>query len=222
MKEEYQIGSAKILLDAPKEQTNRVILFLPGISGGAHSARFQPLVDEALAAGFAIARVDIWEGEADVLKTSPQEIFSRLDAIVVSLEERGYIHISGVGKSFGGGMLLACTDNRILCKVLWAPAIGYAEPANIEDKRAASFAAIGDLLELTVDSRYLARYVHPVCFVHGTADNAIPFANSEKLQRAITNSVLISIEGADHSYKNKEHEAQVIEQTISFITKIVR
>ena len=226
MRETYEIpqSTAKVLIDAPKEATKAVVLALPGISGGVFSDRYQPLVDAVVASGFAIARLNIWDNEEQVLGMTIDQIQQDIDRAVAFLQGLGYTHIAAVGKSFGGGMVLANTKAAIVAKVLWAPAIGVVDTGGtLGELRTQKLQELrGSLLDITLDRAYLAACHGAVCLIHGTADNSIPFANSQKLQATILDSVLVPIDGADHSYRDKAHEAQVIEHTVAFIHSNVR
>lgn len=219
MRAVYEVGRAKVLLDIPETLSRKVVLFLPGISGGAHSDRFQPLVDASLRKNFAVARIALWEGENDVVKTSPKEIFNELTEVIQFLKEKGYEHFAGVGKSFGGGMMLGYINNTIETKVLWAPYITYVkEHSNL---LSISFAELDHLSEMSVDLEHLAQFNGPTLFIHGTKDSVIPHENSEILKNASKQAVVELIDGADHSFKNPEHEKELIERTISFISMVL-
>lgn len=221
MREEYTVGSAKVLLETPGEQTDKVIVFLPGISGGAHSERFKPLVDAAKENGFAIARVALWEGEESLLQTSPKEILNTVESIIDSLQERNYKNIAGVGKSFGGGMLFANTDSAIVCKVLWAPFMHYVDEKGNFNK--VHFKDLEHLSDLTIDSAHIEAYTGAVFFIHGSADTVIPVSNSYALKNATKGGVdVVIIDGADHSFKQPEHEKELIEKTIVCIKKVLK
>jgi dienelactone hydrolase len=192
---------------------------LPGISGGAHSERFQPLVDAVLKSSFAIARVSLWEGEESLKQTSPKELSAQIDGAVRSLQEKNYKHIAGVGKSFGGGMLFANTNSAIACKVLWAPFIHYVDvDSNFGHIH---FKDLEHLSDLTVDHSQLESYTGAIYFIHGSADTVIPVSNSYTLKNAVRGGAdVLVIEGADHSFKQKEHEEELIKKTITCIKKV--
>ncbi len=216
--------TAKVLLDVPASATETVVLVLPGISGKVFSDRYQPLVDALVGGGIAVARLHSWESEEEVVDMTVEAIQRDIDLAVEFLLGQGYAKIAAVGKSFGGGMMLANTNAKVVAKVLWAPAIGVTEVGGtIAKLRTQKLRELRlSLLDITLDHAHLAAYHGAVCLIHGTADQAIPFSNSEKIQARIPGSVLIPIEGADHSYRDPAHEAQVIAHAVSFIRTSVR
>ncbi len=208
----------EIKLDKPTEPTNSAVIFLPGISGGALTERFQPVVDACLAAGMAIARVDAWEGADDVGKKNLSEIYESIDEVVEQLLKDGYTNIYGIGKSFGGAIMLTLPGSIVTKKVLWAPAIGVTEiGANIDTYLSEPLGSLAQLTDMKVDREYLEEKDAETLILHGTADDVIPYINSEAITSMLPNVVLVPIPGADHSYKNKEHEASVIQKSIDFL-----
>ncbi len=167
MQTTYEIpqSTAKVLIDAPGEATETAVLVLPGISGGVFSDRYQPLVDAVVASGFAIARLNIWDSEEQVLGMSIDHIQQEIDRAVAFLQGLGYTHVAAVGKSFGGGMVFANTNAAIVAKVLWAPAIGVVDTdGTLGELRTQKLQELrGSLLDITLDRAYLAAYHGAVC-----------------------------------------------------------
>ena len=207
-------------LQTPTEPTDTAVVFLPGLSGRALTERFQPVVDACLAAGMAIARVNAWEGPDDVGKKNLSEIYKDIESVVVALQQQGYSNIYGVGKSFGGAVMLTFPGSVITKKVLWAPAIGVVEVgANIDTYLTEPLGTLKLLTDMKVDREYLQDMEAETLILHGTADDVIPYKNSEAITSMLPNVALVPIAGADHSYKNKEHESAVIRATINFLSQ---
>lgn len=209
----------KALLDEPGNgHPKAVVVFLPGISGGATTDRFKPLVDACLDAGLAIARVDLWQNASDVESKTLTEISADLTSVIDHLS-RGYNSpIVLVGKSFGGAIALVNSSHKITARVLWAPAIGaVGANANIDSYRDASLGTLNRLLDITIDGSFLQKIVSPTLIIHGTNDESVPITNSEKLVAMLPQGHLVSISGADHSYREPDHEVAVIGATINFL-----
>ena len=211
-------SSSEFLLDTPIKPTETVAVFLPGISGGAFSDRFQPIADACLKAGFAIARIEAWKNADEVESKNLGDIYRDVGYVTTYLHHHGYTNIVGIGKSFGGAVMLLFPSVYITKMVLWAPAVGVVESgANIGAYTTATLGTLHSLLDLHVDKQILKQKGFPVLIIHGTADENIPFSNSEKIISMLPNAKLVSIEGADHSYKNKVHEDAVIKATMDFL-----
>ena len=207
-------------LDRPSIATDKVVVFLPGISGGAFSDRFQPLVDACLTAGLAIARLNIWRDATDVEARNLSEIYRDLGNITTHLHQE-FPYMFGIGKSFGGAIMLLFPGVYMQKKVLWAPAVGVTEVgANVGAYMNAHLGSLQSLLDLEVDRAFLKDKSVPTLLIHGTADDNIPFSNSERLVSMLPNAKLFPIEGADHSYRNKVHEDAVIKASIDFLTVV--
>ena len=187
-----------MLLETPIIPTNKIIIFLPGISGGASSERFRPLVQASHQVGFAIARLDLWNSAEEAKQESLEELHQELDGIIGEIKSQGYKTIAVVGKSFGGGLWMAHNNPAIDARVLWAPATGMTK----------------------VDFSDLDQIQTPVCVIHGTADDRVPFADSEKLVAALPNAKLVPIPGANHSFDDPRHEKQLINETVRFLTAL--
>lgn len=221
MAETIQIGNSasKFLVETPAAPTTTAVVFLPGISGGAFSDRFYPVVKACLQAGFAIARISAWENAEDVERKRLSDIYKDVGEVITYLHQQGYTRIFGIGKSFGGAVMLTFPSVYISRRVLWAPAIGVTESgANIDAYMAATLGTLRSLLDMQVDAAFLKQREMPILVIHGTADENIPFSNTEKIVSMLPNAKLIPIEGADHSYKDKEHEEAVIKASMEFLT----
>ena len=53
----------------------------------------------------------------------------------------------------------------------------------------------------------------PIGIIHGTADEAFPVSNSEKIIAAAQHGTLKTVEGAGHSFKDHEHETALMALT---------
>lgn len=209
----------ELLLETPTKPSTTAVIFLPGISGGVFSDRFQPVVDACLDAGFAIARVCAWENAEDVEQKNLSEIYRAIGEVTTHLRSQGYTQLFGIGKSFGGAIMLTFPSVYISKKVLWAPAIGVIETgANIEAYMTAKLGTTSSLLDIQIDRTFLQQKENPTLIIHGTADENIPFSNSEQIVSMLPNASLVPIKGADHSYRDKEHETAVIKATVDFLT----
>lgn len=214
-------SETEVLIETPTNPTDKVVIFLPGISGGAFSDRFMPMVEAGVGAGFAIARVRAWENVQEVGQKNLSQIYSDINAVITLLQKQGYTSIFGIGKSFGGMIMLTLPSQNIKTKVLWAPAIGVTESgSNIDTYFSIQLGSLQSLLDMKVDRAFLEKIETPILIIHGTADNDIPFSNSEQLVSMLPNAKLIAIDGADHSYRTKEHEGAVIEVTMDFLLNV--
>lgn len=223
MNQPYQLNgsTSTFLVETPTTVTQKAVLFLPGISGDVYSDRFKPLVKTCNAAGWSVALVNAWENTAAVEQKNLNTIYKDVAAVITTLHELGYTQIAGIGKSFGGAVLLTHPSRYISRKILWAPAIGLADTeneANIQYYLTHPLNDLESLLDLKIGPNFLDGMEIPTLIIHGTADENIPLANSEKMAKLLSNGRLTKIEGADHSYKTKKDEESVVESSVKFLT----
>lgn len=212
-------STAEVLIETPTTPTNKVVIFLPGVSGDAFLDRFQPIVEACTGAGFSTARVNAWKDVQELEQKNLKQIYGDINSVVALLRSKGYLYIFGIGKSFGGAILLTLPSTHITSKILWAPAIGVTESgSNINTHLSAPLGSLKSLLDIKVDRTFLEKIEIPILVIHGTADDTIPFSNSEQLVSMLPKAKLIAIDGADHSYRIKEYEDAVITATINFLT----
>lgn len=195
-----------------------VVLFLPGISGGAFSDRFLPLVTLCQETDFPIARLHAWEGEADVAQHTYAHYQTAVLEAIEYLREQGYRSIIGVGKSFGGGLLLSIHHEALTQKILWAPAIGWGEVATLNALCDTPLRELADLKELQLSATFVAEDPAHIAIIHGTADTAFPIETSVAIATACHGD-LTKIPEAGHSFKEPGAEAALLAATRDSLTR---
>jgi pimeloyl-ACP methyl ester carboxylesterase len=215
-REEIILSRARLLLECPESNTSRFVLFLPGISGKAFSSRFDPLAHVVVEQGFKIARLSAWEDESEVHTMSLADLHVILTEALAVLTERGATEVIGIGKSFGGGVLLSFEDSLLARKILWAPAIGISESGNLEQVLSQELGSISQLLDIKLSAERLAHTDTHIAIIHGDADTVMPLLNSEEIVAAAHGRLTI-IPGADHSFKSPEAEAGLLQATKYFL-----
>lgn len=216
MQKEFLGPRNEVLLEG-KTDAERVLVFLPGISGLAHSARFAGLVGVAEAAGMACARIALWEGHADGLKMTYDDILERLRRIFMLLADRGVTDVVFVGKSFGGGVALAFQHELISQKILWAPAIDAAEEGNFEIARSTPVGEFEMPFDIILGKDFLSTDETQIDIIHGSADTFCPVENSEHIADRVPNGSLYVFKGADHSFTKPEHAKKLLEMTVNLL-----
>jgi len=201
-------GKNKEMLLETDFDVDCALVFLPGMSGGAHSSRFSFLSQIAHDTGYACARLALWEDSEALNLMTWHEVEAKLTAALDLLVSRGHERIVLIGKSFGGGLALATQHHAVTQKVLWAPAISFVdEQGNIDEVAQTPLGELNDVRDLTIgDAEVTERNVGvAIGIVHGTEDTVVPLSNSQSITKAV-NGELVTIAGADHSFR--EHETQ--------------
>lgn len=220
MKKEIHIGQSKVLLEQGEFADDIAVVFLPGISGGALGARFDGIAEMVCDLGHTSARVHSWDGETDVLPKTLRHFYTEIEGVVSHLIHEGFEEIMMIGKSFGGGLVLAYEHPHVTKKVMWAPAIGVAEEETISSVINTPLGEIKNLLDVCIATEEVREDDAALCIVHGTQDTVIPLSNSEKIIKASSKGVLKLVEGADHSFKDNDHEAALLLLTKNFLGEV--
>ena len=217
MQKTIELEGAQVLLDSPETGSGTVLLFIPGVSGKAQSDRFLPLVNMAMGKGYAIARVDMWESEETLMELTLARIFDTLDHLCGMLQKEGYSRIIAVGKSFGGGLVLAYVNPLVVGKIGWAPAFSVSETGNMGTLSNVRLESIASVRDIEISVGHIAQFAGPIGIVHGCKDTVVQLANSQAIVRAAEHGTLIEVPGADHSFKTPEAEQALIEATSCLI-----
>ncbi len=192
-----------------------IVVFIPGISGGAASSRFAPLVDVCLSAGYPIACVDMWKSEAEVLEKTPTQLLDALSEVFEYLQSLGYTDCIAVGKSLGAGLLLIHHHAMIRKKILWSPAVSVGDIDTFSQYADVKYADIHELMSL--NREHIENDQAEVCIIHGTADTIVPISNSRNIIQMTKDGKLVEIENATHSFKTPEEEESLMLATRTFL-----
>jgi dienelactone hydrolase len=205
--------SELLLVKNATSSTETVVLFLPGISGGAFSERFQSLVDMCIQSGFPIARMQAWESSVDVDKNSWNYYHEAIRESIDYLRNLKYKNCIAVGKSFGGGLLLSYHNDFIRRKILWAPACGVGENDTLDALKDTALHNVATILDVKVSNQFIHDDPSEVCIIHGTNDNIIPIANSRMMISSARRGSITEIAITDHSFTDPKHEQSLIDAT---------
>lgn len=128
------VENARIAIEKPGHKNNGIaVLFIPGSSGQVFTDKFNSLKKALLDDGYNYVPVEIWKNEKEIEMLTLEKIFYAIDNVIDELKKQGFEHFYAVGKSLGGGMLLARNNPEIEKMVLWAPAIGIGEKTTISN-----------------------------------------------------------------------------------------
>jgi len=208
-------GGIKIKIENGCKDNKTAVLFFADISGGALTDRFDTLKNSIIGKKYAYVAVEIWRDADDVKSMTLQYIFSSIDSAVLKLKELGYSDFYAIGKSFGGGMLIARNHPVFEKLVLWAPAIGVGDISTIQDLYKTPLSKIESVFDIAVNGDDLNKIKAKVTILRGNKDQIVPLFIIKKLLSFIPEAQLKTIRGMGHSHKNKEHERLLVENTMS-------
>ena len=198
---EYDGVKIEYAFSKPKNFNGKAIFFIPGVSGGALTSRFNFILNPFLEKGYAVFKADLWTDRKDFLKKSPKQLFGFFNEITKFLKKEGCKEISAAGKSLGGGLLLMYANNEIKNLYLFAPTIGLTEetkPATISKK----FKEFPTIESIRVGKKNLKEIKSKVFVFQGNKDKTVPMDEAKELSSHIKNCEFLVLEGASHSYKS--------------------
>lgn len=208
------LNKSKIAIIEPETgRKDVVVLFIAGISGGVFT-KFDKLRNSVIEKGFTYVPIEIWKDSKDVEKLTLRYIFSSIDEVISKLQERGFKVFYAVGKSFGGGVLLA-RNNPVFEKIiLWAPAIGLGDVSTIQNQIDITLDNFESFSEIKLGYDDVSNIKARVTIVQGDKDEIITKSESEKLSDLLPNSEIKIIQGMGHSAKNENGEKTLVDYTI--------
>ena len=206
----------KYVVDPAGQDSDKGIVFIPGVSGGALGDRWKSLADAANSRGYDFLRFDSWADEEELKQKSMSGLHEEISALVKILKERGKRKIALIGKSFGGAAALMLDKDDVDAMVLWAPVIGTDENDNVAEMSQKRLGDIPQLTDIKLSSDFLSKNDSPVLIIHGTSDEVIPFENSSTISGLAGNIEVFSIESAGHSFKDEESKKLLFDKTLEF------
>lgn len=209
------INNAKIAIVEPKSGDHKVaVLFIAGMSGSVFTDKFNKLKEAILNKSYTYVPIEIWRDNKDIGTLTLRNIFSAIDDAISELQKHGYNDFYAIGKSFGGGMLLARNHPLIKKLVLWAPAIGVGEKTTIHDLYDLPLDKIKSISDIVLGYNDLATIKASVTILQGDKDKVVPKSASEKLASLIPNAHFEIIQDMGHSPKDEIQENTLVEKTI--------
>jgi alpha/beta superfamily hydrolase len=235
------------MLHIPEKTTEKIpmVCIFHGFTGNKMEPHFVFVKLSRMLAkkGIASVRFDFsgsGESDGDFIDMTISKELEDAKAILNYVKSLDFVDtnkIGIVGLSMGGAvgsMLAGDCKNDIKSLCLWAPAGNMGElvtsgrsEAEIKEIRKAGFwdedgllvgtDFLDDILSIDIFGK-AAAYDKNVLLLHGTKDQSVPLAVSEKyLDIYETKAVLHIIEGSNHTFDSKEWENEVLDYTIGFL-----
>lgn len=200
------------------------VVLCHGFNSHKNATTYRTLAARLAQYGIATLRFDFFgHGESegafeDITITEAKE--NVMSALQI-MRTRGMTRLGLFGSSFGGwaSLLAAAVTPDLTALALKSPVSDYWEKERLTGKEIAGWKREGFRLRPTRDGstqrvKYrfyeeaIAHSVYPMAhavqcptlIVHGTADESVPFAQSEKIAALIPHCRLEEVPGADHGY----------------------
>lgn len=241
------VGNLSAILqtpDLPENEKCPIVIIMHGITSFKERPIFIMLADKLQSEGIASIRFDFnghGESEGEFIDmTVPKEI-GDARAVYEYAKSLNFVNgISLLGHSQGGvvaSMFGGELKNNIQSIVLMAPAgiIEDASKGGVILGQTFNTNNIPEYIEFNnhkIGSDYIktaqtlniyetaAQYEGPVCIIHGTMDELVPYNYGEKYRDIYKNGTLYPIEGENHSFSKDMELATDI--AVDFIKSIVK
>lgn len=218
------------LLHTPAKPADAVVVICHGFTSNKDRPRHQKLADALAKEGIAAFRFDFGaSGESGDREITVHAEVDDLKSAIACMRERGYRRIGLMGESLGGLVALEAYDDGIKAVAFWAPVTKSLNSNILSEEQTKSLEENGYYIRekdgkrfkipreyreerLNVDRASLLGNVKiPVLIVHGTADVALPIADSEEAIKLLPEgSRLEAIEEWEHGDVKMEEQMDVI------------
>lgn len=226
--------------------TNRPLVILShGFASSKENTTYT--IMESLLKDFEISsfRYDFFghgESEGKLEDITTTRSIQNLKGAYRHFRDRSYSKIGLVGSSFGGFISMLCAPDwkDLLFLALKCPVSDFElvqrqrrTPEELEDWKKKGFIQykLGQDYEFKINYSFFEdlqkhngytrapEIQTPTLIVHGTADESVPYVQSEKLQSMISSARLESIPGADHRFSDNQHFDRMVSMIMEFIIK---
>ena len=195
---------------------DRLMIFLPGISGNAGSERFRYMEEVAVHSGYSLVRMDFQFQQYKDESLTIRDCIMDVLAVVEYLKRRDINaakDIVIVAKSFGALVYHLLEDNglKVSRAILLAPYVRIKESSmDFLD------IPIRDLKEEMMFMQKALLKDIPTFIFHGLKDTVIDIENSENLVKLKDNYILEQV-NTDHKFDEQETHSIIIKKTAKFL-----
>lgn len=234
------------LLTTPDQPTDVIAVLCHGHSSSKNSNGWVVLEPILVENKIAVFRFDFYGNGESEGKFEDGNVSENVDdtlKAIAFVKDKGYKRIILVGSSFGGltSNITASKTNDLAALVLKCPVSDYREvqiqrygPSGLKEWKEKGYAT-ADYLNHGVDRNLTLNYSFvedyekydayteaekikvPTLIVHGTADESVPFSQSQKLAAHIPLATLVPIEGSDHRYTDPQKFKEMTKVISDFI-----
>lgn len=189
-------------------RTKSAILVVPGINFESGDALVHSVSAYLKDADFDFFLFDLWKSAGSLETLSLRRIHDALDGFCSHIKEQGHEQVIGLGKSFGGGVLLSSPNDIFSKLLLVAPAISYTDSdfGSVRDLFDETLRGIPSVLSISIGKKDLEQIAVPVEILHGTADQIVSIDNSVNICRALSDCSLMQVPQMEHSLSPDDYK----------------
>ncbi len=184
------------------------VLIVPGINFESGDALVQSVCAYLKDADFDFFLFDLWKSAGSLETLSLRRIHDALDGFCSHIMEQGYEQVIGLGKSFGGGVLLSSPSNIFSKLLLVAPAISYTDSdfGSVRGLLDETMRDIPSVLSISIGKKDLEQITVPVEILHGNADKIVSINNSMNICSALRDCSLMQVPQMEHSLSPDDYK----------------
>ncbi len=213
-------NSLVALNDIKTDQAKNLVLFIAGISGVATTDKYARLESYFTREGMPLARVDMWQNQSELERSTINYYHQELDAILNYFSQQGFKQFTAIGKSFGATLLISYRNPLIRALTLWAPAIGVTSGEETVSKLSSvELKNVRNVLDIEINRTWATSLRIPICILHGSKDTVVPLQNSMSLAEILSNATMYTLNNSSHSLMGEKDEDELLEKTIAFLKK---
>lgn len=210
------------ILENNETNSDRVVIIIPGISGGVLDEYYDPISLKILKSNIHVARLNIWRDAQDIQNKTIKEIISSFNKTINNLSQMGYKKIGIIGKSFGASVYFLALNKNIDAACLWSPAVSIEAKTNfseIENKKLQEFASFKDI---TISKSTIQKIKIPTLIIQGLNDSIVSPITSKELASLIQDSRIIILPNAEHTYTGNDLKTAITQSVNFFINELIK
>jgi pimeloyl-ACP methyl ester carboxylesterase len=223
-------------LDQPNEKTEKLIVFIHGLTGHQNEHIFYNAVPFFTSRGYAVCRFDFYSGEKGSRLLRESTIASHaqdLQTVLAELRPQ-FPKIFLVGHSLGGHVIMTAKPSGIIAAVFWD------STHNLNDKLTHDLKLVPELdayllewgvefligramrdewLTAALPSELLKDFTAPLKIILAEQSQESVAAWQQAFPQLSMPKDLVIIKNADHNFNEPRTEADLFQQTLSWLEK---
>jgi len=217
--------------------SKKIVIFLHGFTGNKNEANFSfsrqaKLFDKNNIDSIRFDYYGSGDSDGQFEDMDFDDLIIQGNKIIDYVKSLDYEEIYLEGMSMGGALAIKLANPTIAKLILISPAINMLElTTNIFNNSLILPNSNADLKSLELSKKFfesvknvdlfenVTQLVIPTIIIQGTKDEAVPYENALIVNKKITNSKLVTVNGCDHLYSSAKYMNILFTSILEFIKK---